>query len=444
MKRALILTYYWPPTGGSGVQRWLKFAKYLPELGWQPVIYTPENPESPVIDQTLAGDIPDEAEILKTEIWEPYQIYKKLTGKKDSVNTGFLSEEEKEESLLEYLSVWIRGNLFIPDARKFWIRPSVSYLKMYLREHPVDCIISTGPPHSLHLIAREVKRSTGLPWLADFRDPWTNIDFYEDLHLTNRSDQKHRKLEKSVVDEADVVTVIGSTMKSEFDEIAEHPEKIHVITNGFDHSDFEVEGQQSVLSNDKFHLTHTGTLTPARNPIALWNAIAEVRKTMEEHPKDESISLQLNLVGTVDYQVKAAIEKAGLADITNYVSYVPHKKIPAYLTESDCLLLILNDAPNAKGIVTGKFFEYLASKTPILATGPKDGDVAEILKETDAGAIAETENQDLMAKHLYRIIESKIENKSLFTFKATDRYSRKALTGKLESLLKEITEQEIK
>ena len=190
MKRVLIITYYWPPSGGSGVQRWLKMSKYLPEYGWQPVIYTTENAEYPIVDPSLEKDVSPEAEVIRRPITEPYTFYKKFLGIKqeETVKVGFTQEEKKKKSWKSGLSMWIRGNLFIPDARRWWVKPSVKYLKKYLQEHPVDAIISTGPPHSMHLIAMKLKEATGLPWIADFRDPWTEIDYYQDLHLTRRSD----------------------------------------------------------------------------------------------------------------------------------------------------------------------------------------------------------------------------------------------------------------
>lgn len=171
MKRVLIITYYWPPSGGSGVQRWLKFVKYLREFGWEPVVYTPENPEMPSSDTSLLSEVSEDIEIIKTKIWEPYSFYKRFIGKKKSekINTGFLSESKKPK-LTEALSVWIRGNIFIPDARKFWIKPSVKFLKKYLADNPVDAMVSTGPPHSMHLIALGIKKSLNTPWIADFRD----------------------------------------------------------------------------------------------------------------------------------------------------------------------------------------------------------------------------------------------------------------------------------
>ena len=241
MKRVLIITYYWPPSGGSGVQRWVKFAKYLPKEGWQPVIYTPENPELTTIDKTLAAEIPPEAEIVKTRIFEPYGIYRKLMGKGSSTDLKTLISAGSDgnevnpvnggkKSWKQKLSLYIRGNFFIPDPRIMWVRPSVKFLKSYLKNHPVDAIVSTGPPQSMHLIGLELSKATGLPWLADFRDPWTKIFYFKHLELTPRSEAKHQALEKKVVDGATRVIAVSPMVKKDFEAITSTP--VELITNG--------------------------------------------------------------------------------------------------------------------------------------------------------------------------------------------------------------------
>lgn len=204
MKKVLIITYYWPPTGGAGVQRWLKFSKYFRSFGWEPVIYTPSNPDFPIFDDTLLHDVPKDLTVLKTAITEPYDIYRKIMRKKktETVNQGFLSEG-KENTWLQAAMIWIRGNFFIPDARMFWIRPSLNYLSEYMKTNAIDAVISTGPPHSMHLIALGLKEKFKLPWIADFRDPWTQIDFYDQLKLSGFADRKHKRLEKTVLTKAD-------------------------------------------------------------------------------------------------------------------------------------------------------------------------------------------------------------------------------------------------
>ena len=194
-KKVLIVVYYWPPSGGSGVQRWTKFVKYLRDFGLEPIIYTPSNPERPALDTSLENDIPEGLEVIQRTIWEPYSLYKKFVGidKEEQLGSGLMISG-KENSTLQKFSIWIRGNLFVPDARRFWIQPSIKYLTSYLLENPVDAIVSTGPPHSLHLIGLGLSKKTHIPWLADFIDPWTNIDFFEELKLNGPAKKRHHKL----------------------------------------------------------------------------------------------------------------------------------------------------------------------------------------------------------------------------------------------------------
>ena len=255
MKKVLIITYYWPPGGGAGVQRWLKFVKYLSHYGWQPVVYTPENGEMPVDDNSLQKDIPPGTRVIRRKIWEPYSLYKLFigAGTGEKINTGFLTERKKP-GLAERISVWLRGNIFIPDARRFWIKPSVNFLEGYLKKEPVDVIVSTGPPHSMHLIARKISKKRNIPWIADFRDPWTNIDYYQDLMLTGYADRKHHKLEHQVVTHADRVVVVGNTMKEEFE--AAYNRKIDVITNGYDSEDVNQASQPAIINLLSHMLEH--------------------------------------------------------------------------------------------------------------------------------------------------------------------------------------------
>lgn len=281
-KKVLILSYYWPPSGGSGVQRWLKMQKYLGDFGWQPVVYTTENGEMPAIDPSLEKDIRPDTIVIKKPIWEPYSIYKRLTGRKrdERMGAGFLTEKKKS-SKIENLAVWIRGNLFIPDARKYWIKPSVRYLQKYLRENPVDAIISTGPPHSMHLIALALKNKLNIPWIADFRDPWTKIDFYDKLRLSNRADRKHRRLEKEVIQTANIVVTVSWQWSDEFVKMG--AVRTEVVTNGFDPDDVKLVNSE--LSKE-FTITHIGSMNKDRNPQTLWTVFKELS---EENPDRKSV-----------------------------------------------------------------------------------------------------------------------------------------------------------
>lgn len=432
MKKVLIITYYWPPSGGAGVQRWLKFVKYLPQNGWMPVIYTPQNPEAPAEDPTLQDEVPENITVLKKKIWEPFNIYKRLTGKSadSKFNAGFL-EEEGGGSLMKKMSVWIRGNLFIPDAKRFWIRPSVKFLKKYLKRNPVDLIVSTGPPHSLHVIAEKVKQKTGLPWLADFRDPWTQIDFYEKLQLGRLADAKHKKLEQLVLNKADHIVVVGRTMAKEFNHLTTR--EISVITNGFDKEDIKKEMKDHPV---RFSIVHVGSINSDRNHLAFWEAVKKCLDKIKGFDKD----LQLVFVGKTDVSVAAAIKEYGLESFVKLIKYIPHSEVFDLEQRAALLYLPLNHTPNAKGILTGKFFEYLASERPVLAIGPVDGDLAQILNETGSGRICDFKDTETIEKTIMAFYRD-FKNKNLFV-KAKDlqKYERSELTKKMVEQFESLTQ----
>jgi len=431
MKRALIITYYWPPSGGAGVQRWLKFVKYLRLFGWEPVVYCPENPEYPETDLSLLGDVPGDLEILQHPVWEPYNIYKRFIGRKkeERISAAFLTEKKKT-GILEGISVWIRGNLFIPDARMFWIRPSARYLAKYLAARPVAAIVSTGPPHSTHLIARRLTRKMKIPWLADFRDPWTNIDFYRQLKLTRCADNLHHRLERSVLSSADAVVAISRSMAADFNRI--YSREYDILTNGYDTDDIMDPAPEPDV---KFSVAHIGSLVKSRNPVTLWKALQNLVSTDRLFARD----LEIKLVGRVDYSVTASIEDHGLAGFVRKIDYLPHDEVVRRQQQSQVLLLIINDTANAKMILTGKFFEYLAARRPILCLGPAGGDAAAILKETNTGLLAGFGDVEAMQLHILRYYSMYKSQSLSVQSHNVDQYSRKALTGKLAQILERIS-----
>ncbi|MDD5571818.1 MAG: glycosyltransferase family 4 protein [Bacteroidales bacterium] len=426
MKKVLIITYYWPPSGGAGVQRWLKFTKYLRNFGWEPVIYTPENPETPEEDNSLLRDIPANITILKQPIWEPYDIYKKIIGQKkeQKINSAFLSETKKPK-FTEQISVWIRGNFFIPDARVFWITPSVKFLSDFLKQNPVDAIVSTGPPHSMHLIAMQLQKKLKLPWLADFRDPWTNIDFYKDLKLTWPADKKHHKLELKVLKNATAVVTIGKTIADDFAKI--YNRSYEVITNGYDNDDVAIS---NVVPDKKFSIAHIGTLVKTRNPIVLWSALKDLMQN-----KEFAGALEIKLVGKVDYSVNKSIEEFELSEFVNRIDYMPHSEVIKFQQESQVLLLLINDTPNAKSILTGKFFEYLSAKRPILCIGTTEGDAAKILRETNSGLISDFNDVETLKKNILEYFEKYKNNRLVCESSEIEKYSRLELTKNMAGVL---------
>jgi len=433
MRKVLIITYYWPPSGGAGVQRWLKFVKYLREFGWEPVIYTPSNPEFPVIDDTLAKDIPAGIEVIRTPIWEPYEFYKKITGKKSTtkINSGFLNDL-KSPGLFERLSVWIRGNIFIPDARKFWIKPSVRFLVKYLNENPADAIVSTGPPHSMHLIALSVNKRLNIPWLADFRDPWTDIDYYKEMKISAFADQKHKSLELKTIRGCNAMVVVSRDMKVNYEKMGGN--NVNLITNGFDPDDMDIH---DVVRDAKFSVAHIGTLPPSLNLKGLWQVLSELSESVPSFRDD----LEIKLVGKVDQSVTDDLSAFNLADRFTHIEYIDHDKVASLMKQTAILLLVINkDSPNAKGILTGKFFEYLASGRPILAIGPTDGDLARILEETGAGYISEYDDMESIKKIVLELYEKYLQNNLDNNLKEIGKYSRKNLTAELAAILNKMIE----
>ncbi|MCX6245482.1 MAG: glycosyltransferase family 4 protein [Bacteroidetes bacterium] len=434
MKRALIITYYWPPSGGAGVQRWLKFVKYLREYGWEPVVFTPENPEFPESDSSLFKDIPENLDVIKFPIWEPYNAYKRFLGQKkeDKIQAGFLSVKKKNP-LAENLSVWIRGNLFIPDARKFWIKPSVRFLLNYLKDHPVDAIVSTGPPHSMHLIALGLKNRLNIPWLADFRDPWTGIDFYHQLKLTRWADKKHHRLERSVLSRADRISIVSWNWAKDFNEL--FARDYEVITNGFDPDDFAI-GKPEISS--AFELTHIGSLNRDRNPDFLWEVLAELCN----ENKDFNHDLRLRFIGKCDIALFESLEKHQLLARTERIDYMPHEEVLKASASSQVLMLLLNNTPNVLGIVPGKLFEYLATRRPVLCIGTTEGDSARIIRESRAGITCDFGDKAVLKEQLLNLYSKYSQGLLQDQEGNIDAFSRKRLTGRIASLLDEITPRE--
>ena len=429
MKRVLIITYYWPPSGGSGVQRWLKMSKYLPENGWQPVIYTAENAEYPVEDKSLEKDVTPEAEVIRRPIVEPYVFYKKFLGirKEEKVKAGFINEGVKKIGWKENLSVWLRGNLFIPDARCWWIKPSVIYLSNYLKEHPVDAMISTGPPHSMHLIANALHKKFNIPWGADFRDPWTDVFYFDSLKLSKCSIRKHKKLENQVITEADKVVTVGWHGAEDMKNLG--AKNVEVITNGYDEEC--VSDSAQIPDNECFTVSYTGVLLPNES-FVIWDAFKELCEENLEFNK----ALKINLIGHIDESVKRYISEKKLNDKVNNIEYMQHSQVLDYQRKSDLLLLLIPRAKKAECILTGKLFEYLVSGRPILAVGPENGDAAKILFETKCGMTADYDDKAKMKEIVLDYFNKRNDNQSIKIDKnEVAKYSRRNLAKDYVRLL---------
>ncbi|WP_293870956.1 glycosyltransferase family 4 protein [Flavobacterium sp.] len=423
-KKLLIITYYWPPAGGPGVQRWLKFVKYLPDFNVQPIVYIPKNPTYPIIDEGLQSEVSKKAVIIKNKIFEPYGFASMFSKNKTKKISSGIIPNQKKQSFLEKTLLWVRGNLFIPDARFLWVKPSVKYLKKYIEENHIDTIITSGPPHSLHLIGLELKKDLNIKWLADFRDPWTTIGYHKALKLSLYAEKKHKALEAAVLNSADTIIVTSRTTKTEFQAITSKP--IEVITNGYD-----IEKIDKQPLDEKLTLAHIGSFLSERNPKILWQALQELVTENADFKND----FRLKLIGATSQEVLDTISEFKLNDYVQNLGYISHQEAVKHQRKSQVLLLIEINSEETKSIIPGKLFEYMISERPIIAIGPKDSDFAEIITATNTGVFfTYNEKEKLKALLLKYYQEYKNQNLKVHAV-GLQQYSRKSLTAHLAKLI---------
>ena len=424
MKKVLIITYYWPPAGGSGVQRWLKFTKYLPKYNWQPIIYTPENPYFEVKDQALLNDIPAEAKIWKTPIWEPYALKDKLFGKgSESQSAGVITNKK---SLKNKLLNWVRGNVFIPDPKIYWVKPSVKVLLKKILEEDIHHIITTGPPHSMHLIGLGLKKAMpNLKWIADFRDPWSELDLFNEFQLNNSSMKKHKDLEREVLQTADVTLTVSETWVKDLKRLG--GDRVELITNGYDADDFELKPK----INDKFIIGHYGLLNHLRNPKNLWKSL----NSLCDENTEFNNKLEIHLSGNIDGEVLAEIESYScLKAKVKQLGYLSHAQVLEQYNQADVLLLLLFNSKSGIGNYPGKIFEYFAAQKPILAFGPISSDAERLIKNTNTGKYFSYDDTNLKTDIL-----DLFNNPNNFDFENMENFSREKLTYDLANLLNNLS-----
>lgn len=432
MKKVLIITYYWPPSGGIGVLRCLKFAKYLRDFGWEPIIFTAEDAHYPSIDHSNNKDIPQGITILKQKITEPYHIYKVITGQKPDANVNnVFYASEKSKGTMHNLSVWIRSNFFIPDARALWINPSVKMLLTYLKKNPVDAIISNGPPHSNTRIATLLKKKTGIPWHADFQDPWSQVDYFSMLKLTRWGLKKHLKMEQEVFAYANSISIVSKSWAIDLEQIG--AKNVKILPWGYDKNDFD--GVEKMLFSG-FSMVHAGILGNDRNPIELWEAL----HILQQDSPECFNQIQVHLYGLVDKTVSADIEQYRLTQTVKQPGSVSRNQAISAMMGSSVLLLLLNRQENAAGRIPGKFFEYLAAGRPILAIGPKESDIADLMAETSSGFYVPFGDIKACLSALYQLLHHyKKDTLSGAEKETIAQFSNKAITGKLAEILNNLT-----
>ncbi|MDA9663559.1 glycosyl transferase family 1 [bacterium] len=420
MKKVLIITYYWPPSGGSGVQRWLKFSKYLPENGWQPIIYTPENPSFETIDYDLMDDINSELKVWKSPIWEPYSLKESLFGKSESSNLGII---HNKESFINKTLNWLRGNIFIPDPKLFWVKPSIKLLYKKIKEENINHIVSTGPPHSMHLIALGLKKKyPDIKWIADFRDPWSELDLLDEFYLTKRSKERYCDLEREVLQNANISLTVSENWVESLKSLGS--KNVKLITNGYDEEDFCLKEKKI----DKFIIGHFGLLNHLRNPSNLWDSLNQL---CAENSVFNN-KLEIRLSGNIDSEVlKSIIQFSHLKNKVKLFGYLSHKEVLMQYNESSLLLLLLFNSKSGTGNYPGKIFEYFAAKKPILAFGPEKSDTKNLISKTESGIYHSYLDTDLESTILSYFNADSFNINSNFI----KDFSRKKLTKELSELL---------
>jgi len=421
MKKVLIITYYWPPSGGAGVQRWLKFAKYLPEFGWQPIILTvdPEYASYPQSDESLLAEVDPDCLVYTTKSFELYNLYKLISGKKEVPYGGFANESK--EGFSQKASKFLRGNFLLPDPRKGWNKYALKKAAELIREFKIDTVVTTSPPHSTQLVGLKLKQKFNIRWIADLRDPWTDIYYYNQFKHTAIARRIDMAYERVVVENADLLITVSEDLKRIFAEKSDLPiaAKTVVIPNGFDENDFRVT---NIPVETRKIITYTGTISEAYEVDGFLKAFSGI---------DEKLKSQLlfRFVGKVPSSVVQKFRNTGLE--LELVGYVDHPKSIEYLLRSDLLLLVIPKVANNKGILTGKFFEYLASQKPILAIGPTDGDLAKIIQETESGKLFDYSDIAGMKAFVSQVFT----NTSKINQAKSMNYSRQNLTKRLANNL---------
>jgi glycosyltransferase involved in cell wall biosynthesis len=430
LKRVLIITYHWPPSGGITVLRCLKIAKYLRAFGWEPVILTAENAAYQHLDFSNSLDIPDGIEILKVPILEPINAFKVLSGRKQNTPVqNITANSSKKKTFIDKLGMWIRGNFFIPDARFLWIKPSVSYLTTYLQKHPVDAIFTDGPPHTNTVIGLQIAKKFNIPWIADFQDPWTQVDYYTELYIGKRADRKHKQLEKAVFDTAQQITIASPTWKADLEAIGAR--NVDVLYYGFDEADFK---EFKPIQNEAFTIVHAGLLGADRNPVTF----LEVLGTLVQEAPQLKDKIKIVLAGEVDLSVQRCIEQNGLKALTTYCGMISRQEVYTFYAAASLLILPINQAANAKGRIPGKLFELLRTAKPILVFGPADGDVKQIVEQKQRGISVQYNDRQKLKNYLQKaIFEHEFEN--FDSNSSVSEFSNFELTQQVAKLLDGIT-----
>lgn len=439
MKKVLIVAYYFPPAGGAGVQRILKYAKYLPQYGWQPHILTVPPESHEVKDETFLDELPECAVIRHAKIFEPYDLYRKLTGNKNKyIDVNSIKKEGRKKSFTEKFAEFVRSAFFIPDARMFWRINAVREGVRFIRECGIDAIYSSGPPYTCELIGRDIKRKTGLPWITGPRDPWTGYISAPERPFPARNID--RAFERSVWREADAADAawpgIIEDAISKYPELEARRDHFFHNPNGFDPDDYP---PSTSTETGRFVLTYTGSLFGKASPEFILKALEKLVSAGKIKLED----FLFRVIGRYGDIERSMLEKTSVRDSVEMLPYLPHKKSVEYLMKSDALLMLCSGTDYTEYIVPGKLYEYMGAGKPIISISPETGKVAEIIRRTGTGKNADETDIDKIAEIFLDFFRAKQAGRSPINpvEEEIKKYRRDELAKNLAEILSKITEK---
>ncbi|AHM59018.1 glycosyltransferase [Flammeovirgaceae bacterium 311] len=431
MKNFLLISYYWPPSGGVGVQRWLKLTKYLPLEGWRPVVLTPENPAFDLQDSALEKEVSADVEVLRLPIWEPYHLARKFSGKTEGAMNYGVGMESGQNRFAGRIMHWLRGNVLLPDPRIFWLNPASKFAMDIMEKNEIEAIITTGPPHSMHLIGRSLKKKTALPWIADFRDPWSEWDVLRRMHTGKLAMRLHQKLEKAVLKEADLVISATPGLSQSLERLGGRP--VHTLLNGLD---LQALPQAFVQPKrpSKFRIFHAGMLNEGRNPEHLWPVLASL---CEQHSAFAD-ALEVVLVGSVSPLINPSERYPVLKDKLQIKPPVPNQQVWEMMQQSAVLLLLVDRVPAGRLVIPYKMYEYLAAQKPVLYIGFPDTTTGDILREQQAGESFTFDEEAALETYILKLFQEYQQGSSMQRTTDLTPYDRQQQARQVAQWLNEL------
>jgi glycosyltransferase involved in cell wall biosynthesis len=427
MKKVLFVTYYWPPAGGAPINRILKFYKYLPEFDWEPVILTVDKGDFPFVDHSLEKQVRESTSIYRARNFSIHSIFQRISPKSKSEFIPYGFTDHTTKGIKGKISRWVKYN-FIPDTRILWKGSAYRKARQILSEHKIDLIFSSSPPQTNHIIAKKLARKYRIPWVADFRDPWTDVFWLNDqskrLKLIHAID---KKMERNTIAQMDAVITVSPHLVSLLSE--KTSKKIHLIYNGYDDEMFDLQKEKS--AKDKFIITYAGSMSYSQKPDSFFRAI----KRLSED-KDFTDKTLIRFMGNFPPFLHEMIVQSSLKDKIEMLEYTEHQQAVELIASSSLLLMIIPETPDNKGVVTSKLFDYLAVRVPILSYGPTDGDAAGVIETARAGKNFMYNDADNSAEFILHTFNNWKQNEVItdMNHEYIRSFSRKNLTRQLAEI----------